>query len=65
MVCQRKTFKRYLELSLKGDTPIEERYEIIRKQKEAVFNQLEEVKLIKLRTFRSTTKTNIPCKTFT
>jgi len=50
---------------MKGDTPIEERYEIIRKQKEAVFNQLEEVKLIKLRTFRSTTKTNIPCKTFT
>lgn len=41
---------------MKGDTPIEERYEIIRKQKEAVFNQLEEVKLIKLRTFRFTTK---------
>jgi len=38
--------KKYVELSLAGDSTIEERYEMIRKQKEAVLKQLEEVKLM-------------------
>jgi DNA-binding transcriptional MerR regulator len=38
--------KYYVELSLQGDSSIHERYEIIRKQKETVLAQLEEVKLM-------------------
>jgi DNA-binding transcriptional MerR regulator len=38
--------KKYVNLCLEGDSTIEERYEMIRKQKEAVLAQLEEVKLM-------------------
>lgn len=38
--------KKYVDLCLEGDATIEERYEIIRKQKEAVLAQLEEVKFM-------------------
>lgn len=36
----------YVELCLEGDSTIQERYEIIRKQKEAALAQLEEAKLM-------------------
>lgn len=38
--------KKYVDLSLEGDSTIEERYEMIRKQKVAVLAQLDEVKLM-------------------
>jgi DNA-binding transcriptional MerR regulator len=38
--------KCYVELSLQGDSTIHERYEIIRKQKETILTQLEEIKLM-------------------
>nr|WP_319941495.1 hypothetical protein [Metabacillus sediminilitoris] len=38
--------KKYVDLSLKGDSTIQERYEIILKQKEAALAQLEEAKLM-------------------
>ena len=38
--------KKYVDLCLEGDSTIEERHEMIQKQKEAVLAQLEEVKLM-------------------
>ncbi|MDP1513391.1 MerR family transcriptional regulator [Paenibacillus sp. CMAA1739] len=38
--------KKYVDLSLKGESTIEDRYEIIRKQKEVVLAQLEEAKIM-------------------
>lgn len=38
--------KRYVNLSLEGDSTIDERYEIILKQKDLVFAQLEEAKIM-------------------
>ncbi|MFD0824338.1 hypothetical protein ACT8ZR_01535 [Neobacillus sp. M.A.Huq-85] len=38
--------KKYVDLCLEGNSTIEERYQMIRKQKEAVLAQLEEVKLM-------------------
>ena len=38
--------KRYVDLSLEGHPTIDERYEMIRKQKEVVLAQLEEMKLM-------------------
>lgn len=38
--------KKYVELSLEGDATIQERYEMVQKQKERVLAQLEEAKLM-------------------